>query len=291
MAIDLLVGILVITALSVLSYVAGRVIRLSRVSVYFVASLLTCLFFAWTLSGKLGWAALMPGSSVVFWSNLMPILLCFAAGLASETPSRARISRFSTVVALLLLAAAYALIPYSRPVLAPVSLGEGSSWQGDVCLQSHPSTCAPAAAATLLRLSGIEAGEQELVRACLTSSYGTEPLGLYRGLALSTRGPLVPRVADSDPLAWERRGELPNIALVRFETPSREDHVLARHERRGSLRWLLGPRSEGHAIVVLGQDGDGNWQIADPAIGTTTWSRDEFLGRFTGDAIYLANTR
>ncbi len=60
MAIDLLVGILVITALSVLSYVAGRVIRLSRVSVYFVASLLTCLFFAWTLSGKLGWAALMP---------------------------------------------------------------------------------------------------------------------------------------------------------------------------------------------------------------------------------------
>ena len=111
MAIDLLVGILVITALSVLSYVAGRVIRLSRVSVYFVASLLTCLFFAWTLSGKLGWAALMPGSSVVFWSNLMPILLCFAAGLASETPSLARISRFSTVVALLLLAAAYALIP------------------------------------------------------------------------------------------------------------------------------------------------------------------------------------
>ena len=143
----------------------------------------------------------------------------------------------------------------------------------------------------MLRLSGIEAGEQDLVRACLTSSCGTEPLGLYRGLALSTRGPLVPRVAHSNPLDWDRRGELPNIALVRFDPPDREDHALARHARLGSSRWLLGPRSEGHAIVVLGQDGDGNWEIADPAFGKTTWSREDFLGRFTGDAIYLARTR
>jgi hypothetical protein len=53
---------------------------------------------------------------------------------------------------------------------------------------------------------------------------------------------------------------------------------------------LLGPRSEGHAIVVIGQDAEGNWEIADPAFGKTTWSREEFLGRFTGDAIYLAVT-
>jgi hypothetical protein len=52
---------------------------------------------------------------------------------------------------------------------------------------------------------------------------------------------------------------------------------------------LLGPRSEGHAIVVLGRDVHGNWLIADPAFGTTSWTDDQFQSRFTGDAIYLAD--
>ena len=55
----------------------------------------------------------------------------------------------------------------------------------------------------------------------------------------------------------------------------------------GSIRWLLGPRADGHAVVVLGRDA-GQWLIGDPAIGRVRWSDQDFRRRFTGDAIYLA---
>ncbi len=55
----------------------------------------------------------------------------------------------------------------------------------------------------------------------------------------------------------------------------------------GSLRNLLGPQGEGHAVVVLGRDPEGSWIIADPAFGKTSWTDQVFRDRFTGDAIYL----
>jgi hypothetical protein len=284
-------GIFLITALSVLALLAGRHLR-SELAVVrtsgFVAALLVALFYAWAFSGRLGWASMIPGS-VMIWANLMPVLLSFAAGIASRTCGLAGWHRDATIAALLTLAVAYAVTPFARPLLAPIQLASQTDWRGDVCLQSHSSSCAPAAAVTLLRLAGVESRERTLASACWTSRQGTLPLGLYGGLAETARPfGARPRVASADPNRWTANGQLPNIALVRFADwggtgPVRGLH----HGPTSSLQRLLGPRGEGHAIVVLDRDSHGNWRIADPAFGKTTWSDQQFRDRFTGDAIYL----
>lgn len=283
MSLDVAAGIVAITALSVLAFKGGRCLRTHSHQVgqrlFFTASLLSALVFAWSLSGDLAWAAILPVASVIFLSNLMPILLSMAAGLASHTPGLARWPRVATMIALLGLAIAYTITPVARPLLAPVETEAISQWRGDACLQTHSSTCAPAAAATLLRLAGVASDERTLVDACLTSHAGTEPLGLYRGLAMvSDHSWCHPQVASDDPGDWLGHGQLPNIALVRFSDAP----------RRGSLQRFLGPWGEGHAIVVCSRDASGNWTIEDPAFGRTTWTDRQLRRRFTGDAIFLA---
>lgn len=278
---DLAVGIVLITGLSVLAFLVGHRLRSESTlprRICFGLSLLLALFYAWTCSGKLGWAAIFPGHTVTIWSSLMPVLLSLAAGLVGQACGLSRSQCGLTIAALLILAAGYVVAPIARPLLAPIQLASQTKWRGNVCLQSHTSSCAPAAAVTLLRMRGIEAGEQSLARACLTSRQGTEPLGLYLGLAVTARPfGAKPVVASVDPSGWVARGELPNLALVRF----------ANWHDTGPLHRLLGPRGEGHAVVVTGQDKHGNWLIADPAFGMTAWSDAQFRSRFTGDAIYL----
>jgi hypothetical protein len=281
MANDLASGVLWLFALSVLTFIAGRLVRAPRVSQWFFTALLASLSFAWIFSGDLGWAAIVPAASVIFVSNLMPMLLSFAAGLASEATALTRFSRPIAITSFLALATAYGLTPYARPIVYPVELGVETAWRSDVCLQSHSSTCAPAAAVTLLRLGGMTATERQLVNLCLTSSHGTEPLGLYRGLAIAVEhSSRRACVARSNPHDWAGSEQLPNISLVR----------LGESGHSGASHWLLGPQSEGHAIVVFDRDKDGNWLIADPAFGKTKWTDEQFCERFTGDAIYLSQS-
>ena len=93
-------------------------------------------------------------------------------------------------------------------------------------------------------------------------------------------------MAQPEPSEWASSGQLPNISLVRLGGSA---DASTSSTRVGSSRWLLGPRSEGHAVVVLGRDPRGNWLIADPAFGTTKWTDQQFRERFTGDAIYLTD--
>lgn len=88
--------------------------------------------------------------------------------------------------ALLLLVVA----PYSKPLLAPLDLSTLSeACAAEVCLQSTPSTCGPASAATLLRIRRLPASERELARECYTSRTGTELWYVARAL----RRPPAPR--------------------------------------------------------------------------------------------------
>lgn len=284
MSSDLAIGIAVITGLSVFSYGAGRRIS-NRADILrpwlFAAALLFTIAFAWTLSGRLAWAVILPMASVVLWSNLMPALLSFCAGMASTSNALNRWHRPATIGLLAALTAGYTLMPVVRPLVAPAETAQVSEWSGNICLQSHSSTCAPAAAVTLLRSAGIEAEEHDLTRACMTSDYGTEALGLFRGLVIASKPYLHrPRVASSDPKKWQDANQLPNVALVRFQTVRPTNHP-------GAMNRFLGPQGEGHAVVILGRGETGRWLIADPAFGTTSWSYEELMSRFTGDAIYL----
>ncbi|MGI9472094.1 MAG: cysteine peptidase family C39 domain-containing protein, partial [Rubripirellula sp.] len=231
-------------------------------------------------SGRLHWTNSLPLASAVFWSSLMPIILCFTAGLARKTEGLTRRVRMATMFGLGGLAVAYTFTPIVRPVVAPIDLSDSSQWSDGVCLQSHSSSCAPAAAVTLLRVSGVVASERDLALACLTSQHGTEPVGLFRGLNAFVAGPhLSARVASVDPDRWTKQRQLPNISLIRFRSSDT------------SLSRLMGARGEGHAVVVFGRDSEGDWIIGDPAFGRTKWSDEQFQSRFTGDAIFLAQTK
>lgn len=285
---DLVIGSIAITVLSVLAYLVGSRFGARRShprGLYFLASLAVALFFSCVLGGKLAWASLIPRASVIYWSNWLPILISLTAGLANSTVVLSSPKRAATALMLLVLTSGYILMPVARPAFAPALTSDKTNWKGDVCLQSHGSTCAPAAAAILLKTANIDTTESDMVKRCLTSDFGTEPLGLFRGIALATQSSIHrPSVASSDPDNWHGLFQFPNVALVEFP----QDHAV---EASGwnvfASRFFSGPRREGHAIVVLGRNVDGSWAIADPAFGLTDWSDREFKARFTGDAIHL----
>ncbi|MEM8665993.1 MAG: cysteine peptidase family C39 domain-containing protein [Planctomycetota bacterium] len=270
------VGSLALLALTVGVRVSERV---SRARPYLLAaSLFISLAYAWTFSGRIGWISSLPIDSVMIWSNLMPVMLAFTVGLACRSEKLSGRRQPVAIGLLGMLAIGYIVSPQVRSAVAPLNFDSITRWDDGICLQSHPASCAPAAAATLLLQSGIRSTEQSLAQVCSSSSYGTEPTCLFRGLAVASRHSSVsPVVASTDPEEWVQLNQLPNISLVRFE----------RYERQRTFDRLVGNRGDGHAIVVMGRTEDGRWKIADPAFGKTIWSDSQFRDRFTGDAIFL----
>ncbi|MEM9368858.1 MAG: peptidase C39, partial [Planctomycetota bacterium] len=265
----------------------GRMGTPSVRNVLLIETLLLSLIFGWFYCGQLVWAAWLTDANTVYWSNGMPILLALTAGVAWRCRGLGRFHRPVTVGALLMLALGYLLLPLMRPVIHPLQLSASSQWKGRVCMQSTSSSCAPAAAATLLAEKGLVSKadatgmEARLAGLCLSSNQGTVALGLYRGLAMeATRGGYQAQVADTNPRLWIGQQQLPNVALVRFE--ARDDD--------SRFRQFIGRSDRGHAVCVLGRTDGGRWLIGDPAIGVITWSDEEFDKRFLGDAIYLASS-
>ncbi len=234
---------------------------------------------AWSLNGRLLWAYVLPWPEVIFWANWMPAVLCFAAGLATAAPGLHRWHRPATVTLLCSLAIGFLLGPLARPWLAPTGVDAQAliGWRRGVCLQTHESSCGAASAATLLAQYDVTVDEAEMIDVCFTSRLGTEPLGLYRGLAIEgSRHGLHPRPTVGNPHRWQDSGQLPNVAIVKISSVG--------NGRFG--RWFGAP-DERHAVVVLRRLRGGGWLIGDPAVGLVRWSDREMQTRFTGEAICL----
>lgn len=288
---DLAIAMMTMGILSLLAFHAGRQVSANR-NVIFVSTIFVAVSFSFLFQGNLGWASLISHSSAVLLCNFTPILVAFIAGFACKGLNLRQSSRPFAVTALLLVAVVCLLAPIIRPALAPPTVSEQGEFKGLVVLQSHESTCAPASAATLLRLHGIESSEKEMVSSCLTSEFGTEALGLYRGIKLGCRNQdRDPCIAGNDPYSWAASGQLPNVALVRFASDEYAQGIIpgAPQYQRDQPYWFSGPDTteDGHAVVLLDYS-DGKWKVADPAIGLVTWTDEEFRARFTGDAIYLS---
>jgi hypothetical protein len=241
--------------------------------------------FAWSFFGRLIWAEAITSSAALYWSNVTPVVLAFSAGMAGHAVDVRRHFRPAVAAILMTLAVAFVITPIARPVLFPLDWDQApepqwmTQWQDGVYMQSNSASCAPAAAVTLLGQAGISANERELASACLSSSLGTAPLGLYRGLSTVAREhDLKARVASRDPSQWHQRGQLPNVALVRLGLigEGRQDHG------------FVGNVTVGHVVTVLGKTDGGRWLIGDPAVGKVSWSDEELRKRFTGEAIYLS---
>jgi len=146
-------------------------------------------------------------------------------------------------------------LPYLKPWFRPLRPGTlREEWKGEACLQSTPSTCGPAAAATIVRHLGGRLFERELAREAFTCSSGTENWYLARTLH---RHGFQTDFLLSDP----SKVPLPAIAGVRLRS--------------------LG--NSGHFIALLARDGD-KLVLADPMEGLSTNTLADLEGpyKFTG---------
>lgn len=146
------------------------------------------------------------------------------------------------------------VLPIIKPFIAPIKVTDfASEWDGDVCLQSNPSTCGAAATATILRMYGIEASESEV--AAEAHSYGGGTEAWYLARVIRARGVKV----DFD----IGEGFLPE----------------------GGLPAVVGVRigDTGHFIAVLGLVGE-RYVVGDPLRGREVMTLDELERRyvFTG---------
>jgi len=146
-------------------------------------------------------------------------------------------------------------IPFMKSALDPVDYSQlQHKCEGDVCLQSIPSTCGPSSAATLLKLFGRNASEEELALESFTYRGGTEIWYLARAL--------------------RERGLLTDFVIRPKDRISPPVPAMAGVVLRGGA---------GHFIAILRDDGN-EITIGDPLKGKEVVSRKDLIHayRFTG---------
>lgn len=157
--------------------------------------------------------------------------------------------------------AAFSIAPIIKPFIGPIPAATFmDEWDGEVCLQSTPSTCGAASTATILRQFGIEVTELELATEAHSYSGGTEAWYLAR--AVRSRG--LEAQFDFEAGFSPERG-LPAVVGVQL----------------GSI---------GHFIAVLGQEND-QFVVGDPLSGRELLSHEELQERyvFTGFHMRIQN--
>ncbi len=177
----------------------------------------------------------------------------FAGAVAELTRGRKLISRGFLIVLLVLGIVA----PHLKPILAPLASQRFSeSWNEDVCLQSTPSSCGAASAATLFRRFGGSLSEQDLARECFTYRGGTE--NWYIARAFRKRGYKV-RYRMGEGLPADLR--TPAIAGVRVD-------------------------GLGHFIAILEDSGDA-FVTGDPLVGRKVVDKDEMDRKFDFTGFFM----
>lgn len=156
--------------------------------------------------------------------------------------------------------------------------------------QTETSTCAPAAAATLLRALGVDsdANERDLTALSFTHpTQGTSDLGLFRGLSLAAPERTVRYRWRS---LEEIRAATPCVVFVSLER-SRVPDQKTYEFMRDQCNWNEG---ESHAVVCFGfgqdQNDQGSFEVAvigDPNYGVERWSLDHFVYLWDGSTLEI----
>jgi len=150
-----------------------------------------------------------------------------------------------------------ALVPIVKPFIGPIPNGLlQDQWDGDVCLQSTPSTCGAASLATIMKHFAVDATEAELAAEAFSYSGGTEAWYLAR--AARARG--FKTGFDFSP-GFSPDGGLPAVVGVRLGTM-------------------------GHFIPILGRDG-AKFIIGDPLRGRELLSVSELNQRYAFTGFHL----
>lgn len=157
----------------------------------------------------------------------------------------------------LFVVAAFSIAPIIKPLIGPIPSGTFKDmWDGEVCLQSTPSTCGAASTATILKQLGIDVTESELAAEAYSYAGGTEAWYLAR--AARSRGCNVD--FEFSP-GFLPETNLPAVVGVR-------------------LGYI------GHFIAILGHEGD-KFVIGDPLRGRELLSREELEQRYDFTAFHM----
>ena len=205
-------------------------------------------------------AQLLPTSGLIILANWLPLWGTFFVGIYARSPSIGRIRRCLVTTVTLVLSGYSCVAPLfgTPPSCCP------SSSNAELQYQTTPHTCSPAAAATVLKLHGISATEQELAELCLTRQ-GTHWLGLYRGLKLKTAGTEWTVVAEPfRPARLRSDSGLPCVLSLNIDTS-----VFAPNIEHGFVE------GAGHSVVCLQSDGHGCVTVFDPSpdFGVEEWNQ------------------
>lgn len=245
------------------SRIGSRCRRPAAVSVGCFAMAVLVAYALWLTDNPL-LTHVLPVANVLLWGNLQlpgAALLGGVAWSSLKTPLWQRLLLIGALLGTGLWRETAPLIGH-RPPVGP------ERWTHGICRQTSTSSCSAAAAATLLSIYGIQTNESEMIDACLTHVEGTSALGLYRGLKLKTAG-----------TAWNVRADKPRTASI--------DHWPLPAVVTVSLPGLDAGLLVGHSIVVLGIDGDGKFEIADPFAGRQRWTRRQLVDAYGGDVMAL----
>ncbi|HLX64167.1 MAG TPA: C39 family peptidase [Planctomycetota bacterium] len=216
-----------------------------------------------------------PFKYAVILFNLVPLLLTIAVALLNASRPK-QLSRTLVFFGLMLSVNFYF---WSGAFYQPVKSLD--RWQGVCCLQSTDYSCGAAAAATLLKVNGIDAHEAELVKTCMTGFRGTSFWGLYHGLrdASDARGKRV-TVSTESATDLINRGRPALVYLML--TPE-----LDARDKRYAQEWHW-EINVAHAVVFLGKDGDESQvYIADPSFGIERWNVEALQQLWRNRAVSL----
>lgn len=166
-----------------------------------------------------------------------------------------------------------------QPLLGrPPACGDRWDQQG-ICRQTTPYTCTPACAATVLKMHGIPATEQELAELCLTRR-GTTWQGLYRGLKRKTaNAPYEVEVFTGS--ADSLRRLTPDCLVLTVGLPRGAD-VDPIYEQQYS--WTRGTM---HTVLLFDFAANDRVDMADPDVGKEQWTVEDLRVLYRGRALRL----
>lgn len=149
------------------------------------------------------------------------------------------------------------IAPHLKPLLAPVSSHRFSnSWQDEICMQSTPSSCGAASAATIFRSLGISLSEQDVAQECFTYCGGTENWYIAR--------------------AFRRRGYAVNYRIEATFPSDLKTPAIA-GVRIGGV---------GHFIAIMDKV-NGKYVTGDPLIGRQDILADKIMTKFNFTVFFM----
>ncbi len=277
---DIFLGLIVLVVLDTLLFVGGRALaqRVSRRCANGLALLTFAALLVYTgcLWDQVAIFRLLPFSNMIVLGNWFPLAAGFLGGLASMSLAVARWRRWLSAAGL----QGAAMIAVLAP-LAGTAPKCANQWDSTgVCFQTTEQTCSAASAATLLKMHGIAATEQEMAELCLTRR-GTHWMGLYRGLKKKTIGtPWDVDVFVCSATELEKLNQ-PVILSVGLSHEAKPDPVT-----QAEYGWTPGVR---HSVVLLGFRSDQLVEIAEPTfgVGRERWSLEDLHQFFLGQGVRL----